>query len=123
MKKNKIDVFRKSSMGELKFEILDLKLISKTTATGNSEWNAKNANNKGYSRGIKKDSSGRYTYESSKKHFGQPVKRFAAIYNLLSISKNTRLNIKFYCKDDESPFFAISHLNMGVCKLVRKRGL
>ena len=70
---------------------------------GVSEWNAKNANNKGYSRGIKKDSSGRYTYESKKTNYNQPVKRFAAIYNLISTSSNVRLKVKFYCEDDESP--------------------
>ena len=68
-----------------------------------SEWNAKNANNKGYSRGVKKDSSGRYTYESSKTHFNQPKKRFGIIYNLLSVSSNTRLKVKFYCEDDTNP--------------------
>jgi NADH-quinone oxidoreductase subunit C len=68
-----------------------------------SEWNAKNANNKGYSRGVKKDSSGRYTYESSKTHFNQPKKRFGVIYNLLSVSSNTRLKVKFYCEDDTNP--------------------
>ena len=70
---------------------------------GISEWNAKNANNKGYSRGITKDSSGRYTYESAKTNYNQPVKRFAAIYNLLSINSNFRLKVKFYCEDDKNP--------------------
>lgn len=70
---------------------------------GISEWNAKNANNKGYSRGITKDSSGRYTYESAKTNHNQPVKRFAAIYNLLSINSNFRLKVKFYCEDDKNP--------------------
>ena len=88
---------------ELKFEILIDIVAIDYSDYGVSEWNSSDVSSKGYSRGIKKDSSGRYTYESSKKHFGQPVKRFAAIYNLLSISKNTRLNVKFYCKDDETP--------------------
>ena len=68
-----------------------------------TEWNAKNANNKGYSRGIRKDSSGRYTYSSTKTHHNQPVKRFALIYNLLSISSNIRLYVKFYCESDSNP--------------------
>ena len=88
---------------ELKFEILIDIVAIDYSDYGVSEWNSSDVSSKGYSRGIKKDSSGRYTYESSKKHFGQPVKRFAVIYNLLSISKNTRLNVKFYCKDDETP--------------------
>ena len=70
---------------------------------GISEWNAKDANNKGYSRGIKKDSSGRYTYESTKTNYNQPIKRFAVIYNLLSVSSNARLKVKFYCNDDINP--------------------
>ena len=88
---------------ELKFEILIDIVAIDYSDYGVAEWNSNDVSSKGYSRGIKKDSSGRYTYESSKKNFGQPVKRFAAIYNLLSISKNTRLNVKFYCKDDENP--------------------
>ena len=96
-----LSIFQNNS--ELKFEILIDIVAIDYSDYGVSEWNSSNVSSKGYSRGIKKDSSGRYTYESSKKHFGQPVKRFAAIYNLLSISKNTRLNVKFYCKDDETP--------------------
>ena len=30
-------------------------------------------------------------------------KRFAVIYNLLSISSNERLNVKFYCESDSNP--------------------
>ena len=96
-----LSIFQNNS--ELKFEILIDIVAIDYSDYGVSEWNSSDVSSKGYSRGIKKDSSGRYTYESSKKHFGQPVKRFAAIYNLLSISKNTRLNVKFYCKDDEIP--------------------
>lgn len=96
-----LSIFQNNS--ELNFEILIDIVAIDYSDYGVSEWNSSDVSSKGYSRGIKKDSSGRYTYESSKKHFGQPVKRFAAIYNLLSISKNTRLNVKFYCKDDETP--------------------
>ena len=96
-----LSIFQSNS--ELKFEILIDIVAIDYSDYGVVEWNSSDVSSKGYSRGIKKDSSGRYTYESSKKNFGQPVKRFAAIYNLLSISKNTRLNVKFYCKDDENP--------------------
>ena len=71
---------------QLHFEILIDIIAVDYSDFGISEWNAKNANNKGYSRGIKKDSSGRYTYETAKKNHNQPKKRFAAIYNLLSVS-------------------------------------
>jgi len=96
-----LSIFQSNS--ELKFEILIDIVAIDYSDYGIAEWDSSDVSSKGYSRGIKKDSSGRYTYESSKKNFNQPVKRFAAIYNLLSISKNTRLNVKFYCKDDESP--------------------
>ena len=96
-----LSIFQNNS--ELNFEILIDIVAIDYSDYGVSEWNSSDVSSKGYSRGIKKDSSGRYTYQSSKKHFNQPIKRFAVIYNLLSISKNTRLNIKFYCKDDESP--------------------
>ena len=88
---------------KLKFEILIDIVAIDYSDYGISEWNSKNANNKGYSRGIKKDSSGRYTYSTVKKHHNQPKKRFAVIYNLLSISSNTRLNVKFYCESDSNP--------------------
>ena len=88
---------------DIKFETLIDIIAVDYSDYGISEWNSKNANNKGYSRGIKKDSSGRYTYETSKTHFNQPRKRFAAIYNLLSVSSNERLKVKFYCEDDENP--------------------
>ena len=88
---------------KLRFEILIDIIAVDYSDYGISEWNAQNANNKGYSRGIKKDSSGRYTYETAKKNHNQPKKRFAAIYNLLSISSNLRLNVKFYCNEDDAP--------------------
>ena len=87
----------------LQFEILIDIIAVDYSDFGISEWNAKNANNKGYSRGITKDSSGRYTYETSKKNHNQPKKRFAAIYNLLSVTSNFRLNVKFYCNEDDAP--------------------
>tara|TARA_B110000008_G_scaffold175960_1_gene175546 strand:+ start:262 stop:969 length:708 start_codon:yes stop_codon:yes gene_type:complete len=88
---------------QLRFEILVDIIAVDYSDYGVSEWNSKNANNKGYSRGIKKDSSGRYTYETAKKNHNQPKKRFAAIYNLLSITSNFRLNAKFYCNEDNTP--------------------
>ena len=87
----------------IKFESLIDVIAVDYSDYGISEWNAKDANNKGYSRGIKKDSSGRYTYESTKTNYNQPIKRFALIYNLLSVSSNVRLKVKFYCNDDKNP--------------------
>tara|TARA_B110000008_G_C16732783_1_gene469422 strand:+ start:35 stop:763 length:729 start_codon:yes stop_codon:yes gene_type:complete len=87
----------------IKFESLIDIIAIDYSDYGISEWNAKDANNKGYSRGIKKDSSGRYTYESTKTNYNQPIKRFALIYNLLSVSSNVRLKVKFYCNDDKNP--------------------
>ena len=87
----------------IKFESLIDVVAVDYSDYGISEWNAKDANNKGYSRGIKKDSSGRYTYESTKTNYNQPIKRFAVIYNLLSVSSNARLKVKFYCNDDTNP--------------------
>ena len=87
----------------IKFESLIDVIAVDYSDYGISEWNAKDANNKGYSRGIKKDSSGRYTYESTKTNYNQPIKRFAVIYNLLSVSSNARLKVKFYCNNDTNP--------------------
>ena len=91
---------------QINFEILIDIIAIDYSDYGISEWNTSSANNKGYSRGIKKNSSGRYTYESSKTNTNQPKKRFATIYNLLSISSNCRINIKFYCDDDDNPSLA-----------------
>tara|TARA_B100000900_G_C20458326_1_gene666114 strand:+ start:149 stop:865 length:717 start_codon:yes stop_codon:yes gene_type:complete len=88
---------------KIQFEILIDVIGVDYSDFGLSEWNAKSANNKGYSRGITKDSSGRYTYETTKTHHNQPKKRFGVIYNLLSISSNERLNVKFYCSSDKNP--------------------
>jgi len=95
-----MNVFKNNSY--ISFETLIDIIALDYSDYGISEWNAKNANNKGYSRGITKDSSGRYTYESAKTNYNQPVKRFAAIYNLLSINSNFRLKVKFYCEDDKN---------------------
>ncbi len=89
---------------ELSFEtLIDIVAID-YSEYGITEWNLSDANNKGYSRGIKQKSSGRFNYENIKTYQNQPKKRFGVIYNLLSVSHNTRINIKFYCKDDENPF-------------------
>ena len=96
-----MSIFQDNS--HIKFESLIDVIAIDYSDYGISEWNAKDANNKGYSRGIKKDSSGRYTYESTKTNYNQPIKRFAVIYNLLSVSSNARLKVKFYCNDDANP--------------------
>ena len=96
-----MSIFQDNS--HIKFESLIDVIAIDYSDYGISEWNAKDANNKGYSRGIKKDSSGRYTYESTKTNYNQPIKRFAVIYNLLSVSSNARLKVKFYCNDDINP--------------------
>ena len=96
-----MSIFQDNS--HIKFESLIDVIAIDYSDYGISEWNAKDANNKGYSRGIKKDSSGRYTYESTKTNYNQPIKRFAVIYNLLSASSNARLKVKFYCNDDINP--------------------
>ena len=63
---------------ELKFEILIDIIAIDYSDYGVAEWNSNDVSNKGYSRGIKKDSSGRYTYQSSKKHFNQKRYLFRA---------------------------------------------
>ena len=98
---NVMHIFQEND--HIKFESLIDVIAVDYSDYGVSEWNAKDANNKGYSRGIKKDSSGRYTYESTKTNYNQPIKRFAVIYNLLSVSSNARLKVKFYCNDDTNP--------------------
>ncbi|MCA1799595.1 MAG: NADH-quinone oxidoreductase subunit C [Xanthomonadaceae bacterium] len=69
---------------------------------GNSEWATERATRTGFSRGVDRDavaaSSG---LDPSIAKAAHP--RFAAVYHLLSVSKNRRLRLRAFCADDEVP--------------------
>lgn len=63
---------------------------------GQSEWKTLSATGSGFSRGV--DRRAPAAAEGL-----QPGRRFAVVYQLLSISLNQRLRLKVYCSDDEDP--------------------
>jgi NADH-quinone oxidoreductase subunit C len=65
---------------------------------GKSEWETTAATASGFSRGV--DPMGD---EGAKPAASQAGRRFAVVYNLLSVSLNQRLRIRVYCPDDEQP--------------------
>jgi NADH-quinone oxidoreductase subunit C len=60
---------------------------------GKSEWKTTAATGSGFSRGVTPDTG------------ADPEKgrRFAVVYNLLSVSLNQRLRVRVYCPDDDEP--------------------
>ena len=65
---------------------------------GKSEWETTAATASGFSRGV--DPMGD---EGEKPAAAQAGRRFAVVYNLLSVSLNQRLRIRVYCPDDDQP--------------------
>lgn len=74
------------------------------SAYGASEWATVNTSSSGFGRGVNETSPGRsaesvtFFVETSK-----TKRRFAAVYQLLSISKNTRLRVRVFAEDDDMP--------------------
>jgi NADH-quinone oxidoreductase subunit C len=60
---------------------------------GRSEWRTESATNRGFGRAVNRGGAGGA-------HNGP---RFAAIYQLLSITHNERLSLRAYCADNEDP--------------------
>jgi len=75
------------------------------SAYGEVEWATSESTNQGFSRGVMERATGRgpsaIQYAAEK-----PVttrSRFAAVYQLLSISRNQRLRVRVFAPDDELP--------------------
>jgi NADH-quinone oxidoreductase subunit C len=66
---------------------------------GKSEWETTAATGSGFSRGVaragEEGTAGAADYAAGR--------RFAVVYNLLSVSMNQRLRVRVYCPDDEQP--------------------
>jgi len=60
---------------------------------GRSEWRTHSATNSGFGRGVNRDGSGGA-------HDGP---RFAALYQLLSVTHNERLTLRAFCTDNQEP--------------------
>ena len=70
---------------------------------GTDEWNSESATSSGFSRGVEKVSSGRFTFDDAKQSAEMDSPRYAVVYHLLSVENNQRLRVKVYCDDNGMP--------------------
>jgi len=72
---------------------------------GQNEWATEVSTSSGFSRGVEAATAGRLQAVTEDLVVEQPrqSKRFAAVYQLLSISKNRRLRLKVFAPDDDLP--------------------
>ena len=83
---------------DFKFEMLiDITGVDYSTY-GDSEWMTEDATDSGFSRGVKQQKT-----DELKKVSYKPLRRFALVYQLLSIKLKARISIKTFCDDDIQP--------------------
>ena len=72
---------------------------------GKDEWATEETSSSGFSRGVEAATAGRLQAVTEDLVVEKPrqPKRFAAVYQLLSISKNRRLRLKVFAPDDDLP--------------------
>jgi NADH-quinone oxidoreductase subunit C len=72
---------------------------------GRDEWATEESTGSGFSRGVEAATAGRLQAVTEDLLVEKPrqSKRFAAVYQLLSISKNRRLRLKVFAPDDDLP--------------------
>ena len=72
---------------------------------GRDEWATEESSASGFSRGVEAATAGRLPAVTDDLVVEKPrqSKRFAAVYQLLSISKNRRLRLKVFAPDDDLP--------------------
>ncbi|MGH1536783.1 MAG: NADH-quinone oxidoreductase subunit C [Gammaproteobacteria bacterium] len=70
---------------------------------GTDEWNTETASSSGFSRGVEKNSFGRFTFDDAKHDSEMNGPRYAVVYHLLSVSNNQRIRIKVHCNDNDLP--------------------
>jgi NADH-quinone oxidoreductase subunit C len=107
---------RESALGELLYDVAAADLVAVATILrdelgfemlidvsgvdysqyGQTEWRTTTATRSGFGRGVDRDG-----------HAGPapalPGRRFAAVYQLLSIAHNARVSLRAFCADDEEP--------------------
>lgn len=87
---------------DFRFEILiDLAGID-YLGWGAFEWNTDDASSTGFSRAVEKTTAGRFTFNDAPAPACEGP-RFAAIYHLLSVSRNQRLRLRCFTANDEFP--------------------
>lgn len=89
---------------ELQFsfaQLIDLCAID-YLSFGQDEWDTENVSSEGFSRGVKGEGPGRFSWKDRPRPEHRP-KRFAVVVHLLSITHNQRLRLRCYCNDDALP--------------------
>ena len=75
------------------------------SAYGEVEWATGESTNTGFSRGVEERATGRglgaIRYAAERTYAGKG--RFAAVYQLLSVSRNQRLRVRVFAPDDDLP--------------------
>lgn len=88
---------------EFKFEqLVDLAGVD-YLEFGVDEWNTETATSSGFSRGVEKASSGRFTFDDVPQQRVMDGPRYAVVYHLLSVTHNHRLRVKAFCSDSDLP--------------------
>ncbi|MCB1822855.1 MAG: NADH-quinone oxidoreductase subunit C, partial [Candidatus Competibacteraceae bacterium] len=75
-------------------------------AYGDVEWATSESTNQGFSRGVVERATGRGSAAIQATAAGRTFAgkgRFAAVYQLLSVSRNQRLRVRVFAPDDELP--------------------
>ena len=71
---------------------------------GRAEWQTDSASRAGFSRGVDDAASmGRLQFGDELESMSTQGRRFAAVYHLISYSKNLRLRLRVYAPDDDFP--------------------
>jgi NADH-quinone oxidoreductase subunit C len=70
---------------------------------GKTEWKTKQATGSGFSRGVTKNTFGRFSFDNNPIDHTMQTARFAVVYHLQSVIKNHRLRVKIFCADNEMP--------------------
>ena len=78
---------------------------------GKTEWKTDQSSGSGFSRGVSKNTFGRFKFENNPIDSDMQEPRFAVVYHLLSVTNNHRLRVKVYCEDNNMPRVA------SVCQL------
>jgi len=67
------------------------------------EWDTETVTSSGFSRGVDKASSGRFTFDDTPAKQNMEGPRYAVVYHLLSVTHNHRLRVKVFCEDNYLP--------------------
>lgn len=73
---------------------------------GSSEWATQESTSTGFSRGVDSGVNARLRFGDVPAYVNRERSRFAAVYHLMSISKNHRLRVRAYCVDDNAPMIS-----------------